>query len=197
MGMGVVSDNEFESELEKFRQPESKQSESKQSVIIQDEDRGRGVGNTAIPDSVQKIIGETSVIEGRKAATQLAAFFGVSDSSVSAYANGAASTASYHSPKPELKSHIDKRRAHVINRARRTMLTAIDCITEDKLKIEKPSTLSAVAKDMSVIIKNMEPSRAEPGVDGDSVTNQPFVIFAPQFRDERSFEVINVQNQEG
>jgi hypothetical protein len=50
--------------------------------------------------------------------------------------------------------------------------------------------LSGVAKDMSVIIKNLEP-KVDPSSTGQATPQ--FTIYAPQFRDERSFEFIQVQ----
>jgi len=44
---------------------------------------------------------------------------------------------------------------------------------------------------MSVIIKNLEPPT--PPVDSEAASKQPqFVIFAPTFRDERTYESITV-----
>lgn len=193
MPIGLVNDDDFDLELSKYTNVNSNKQQVEVIINI-NEEKGRRPGDVAVPDSIQKIIGETSITEGRKEALKLASFFDVSESSVSAYTNGAASTASYNNPKKELKSHVDKARMKVIGKARKTLLNSLNYITEEKLAIEKPSTLSAVARDMSVIIKNMEPSKEVSSDDSDT-SKTPFVIYAPQFRDERSFEVINVQNE--
>ena len=183
MAIGLVDDSQFESELESLRK------ESHAVVVDKPKEHGRNNGDVNVPDSLRKIIGEEAVINGRQSALRLASDFGVSASSVSAYAKGATSTTTYHEPKQSIIQHINKSRQRAIKRASVTLNSALGSITQEKLDYADAKDLSGIAKDMSVIIKNLEP-QAE--VSSEAKAPQ-FVIFAPQFRDERSFETIQVQ----
>jgi hypothetical protein len=70
------------------------------------------------------------------------------------------------------------------------MASALSAITQEKLDYTDARDLSGIAKDMSAIIKNLEP----PQIAGNnSEVNQQFVIYAPTFRREESFDVIDVK----
>jgi hypothetical protein len=187
MAIGVMSDDEFVAELNRVS---GRQADKKNVVEIVDKPvRGRSSGDNNVPESLRKIIGEESVINGRQSALNLAAEFGVSPSSVSAYAVGATSTKSYDTPVKSLIGHINKSRERAIKRASRTLNSALSSISQEKLDYADAKDLSSIAKDMSVIIKNLEP----PQVTEQSDTDQPrFVIYAPQFKQENSFESIVV-----
>lgn len=197
MPIGIVSDQDFDKELERCggtpaRVPElvpSIQEEVKRGSL-ETPRRGRKEGDVNIPDSVRKIIGEESVINGRESALELAKELGISPSSVSAYAKGATSTSSYNNPESGLVRHLNKSRARAVKKAGKVLQTALNAITQDKLDYADATDLSGIAKDMSVIIKNLEP-QAEP-VDRETKTSPQFVIFAPQFREEKTFEVIQI-----
>jgi len=66
---------------------------------------------------------------------------------------------------------------------------ALGAISQEKLDYTDARDLSGIAKDMSVIIKNLEPQQV---VNEDAKQTPQFVIYAPSFKDERSFEVITV-----
>lgn len=171
MAMGIVSNEEFEKEIEKGK--------------ILPLQRGRG-SNPQVPESLRKIIGENAIEEGSKETKVMTQALGISDSSLSAYKNGATSTASYHNP--QFKDHIDKARNRIVKKARNRLVASLNAITPEKLKDETPKDLAGIAKDMSAIIKNMEPDK---GV-GD-VAPKALIIFAPQMIREEKFEVIDVQ----
>jgi len=192
MPIGIVSDDDFLLELERVSssKPQAPKAVVIEGTVVDKPSKGRSDGDNNVPDSLRKIIGETAVIDGRQAALGLAGMFGVSPSSVSAYTKGATSTSSYDEPKPSILSHINKSRNRAIKRASRTLNSALGSITQDKLDYADAKDLSGIAKDMSVIIKNLEPP---PSVSSDDGVKAPqFTIYAPTFRDERSFEVINV-----
>ena len=185
MSIGLVSDEQLEEELARL---------SPRRVVTKIEShlpttRGRKEGDVNVPDSLRKIIGEDAVINGRQSALQLAADFGISPSSVSAYAKGATSTTTYDTPSKSIISHINKSRQRAIGRASKTLNAALGAITQEKLDYADVKDLAGIAKDMTVIIKNLEP----PQVNESAQPNSPqFTIYAPTFRDERSFEVIQV-----
>jgi hypothetical protein len=173
MPMGVVSDKEFEAEIEKSR--------------IVNSEFGRGKGNPNTPESLRKIIGENSVEEGRNGTKALTRAFGISDSSLSAYANGATSCATYNQPNKDLANHVNKMREKIVKKARNRLHCALNGITPEKLADEKPRDLAAIAKDMSSIIKDFEPR-----TEGDSAP-KALIIFAPQLAQESKFEVIDMK----
>lgn len=183
MAMGLVSDEEFEKAQDNLIP-------SPNDVTIKELERpGRQDGDNNVPDSLRKIIGETSETEGRASALELAQQFGISPSSVSAYANGSRSTATYD--KQPLLQHINGAKERVSKRAMSRLFKALNAITPEKLQDANVRDLSGVARDMSAIIKDMEPETPKTPA-GDS--NQPqYVIYAPQFRDERSYEIVHAK----
>lgn len=210
MPMGIVSDQEFESQLnntttpptEKFIPPippkiekESHPSNSSGEVIsgevVEIKSRGwnggRGIGSVQVPDSLRKLIAETHAIEGREAALNLAKDFGVSSSSVSAYAKGATSTKTYDEPKQDIIAYVRARKNRVTKKALKVMQSSLDLLTEDRLAGAKAKDISGIARDMSTIIGNMSDSVSE-----NSVHNGPtFVLYSPQQTEESKFKVIS------
>lgn len=204
MPIGLVDNTDFQKELDKLSSSKSRSAPVHKEVdgtnhpppppvtgtIVESPKKGRQAGDIAVPNAIRQIIGETHAIDGRQEALALAKDFGISPSSVSAYAKGATSTASYDTPVPSIIQHINKSRQRAVKRASTTLNKALSAITQDKLDYSDAKDLSGIAKDMAVIIKHLEPPSETP-VEAGKTTPQ-FVIFAPQFRDERSFEVINV-----
>jgi len=197
MPIGIVSDDDFLREIGSYNPkpltvvdpPAISGPIIEAPAIVDIPKRGRKEGDVNVPESLQKIIGEESLLNGRASAVALAEEFGISPSSASAYAVGATSTASYNQPKSSILQHINKSRERAMKKAAKTLNAALSSITQEKLDYADADKLSGIAKDMSVIIKNLEPKQDAP-----SDTKQPqFVIFAPQFRDERSFDMITVQ----
>jgi len=190
MAIGLVSDEEFEREMRKTPRKESHTNEPLPNIEPLPQEHGRSKGDVNVPDSLRKIIGEESVMNGRQSALALAEQFGISPSSVSAYAKGATSTTTYNEPKPSILQHLAKSRQRAVKRASHTLNAALSSITQEKLDYADVKDLSGIAKDMAVIIKNLEPqqSASEASSQGPS-----FVIFAPQFRTESSFDVIDVK----
>src|SRR5262245_36957468 len=178
MPMGIVSDSDFAKEIAR------NQTTVKQPEIINLPTKGRG-SNPEVPDSLRKIIGETSITDGRQEAIDLAASFGISPSSVSAYSQGATSTATY-ADRPN-QSHIDESKLKIARRARNKLMLAIGGITKDKLDVTKARDLAGIAKDMSAVIRNMEPEKPQTTNNNSGPT---FVVYAPQFRKEEHFETV-------
>jgi len=194
MPIGLVSDDELAKEIESLSPKKVVPSVVKSDVeIIDKSPRGRAEGDVNVPDSLRQIIGEESVINGRESALALARDFGISASSVSAYANGATSTTTYDQPKSSIISHINKSRLRASKKAGKVLSAALEAISQDKLDYTDAKDLASIAKDMSVIIKNMEPPVQSDQASDVNSRGPQFVIFAPQFRDERSFETIEVK----
>lgn len=191
MPMGIVSDADFEREVDNSRNdrviipPPVIEAE-----VVELPNKGRKEGDNNVPDSLRKIIGETAVTEGRPAALQIAEEFGLSPSSVSAYSNGSTSTASMDS-QPNL-DHLNEARGRITNKAIKKMVKAIDCLTDEKLAEAKPDTLANVARTMGAIVKDMEPEKPKNPGDKDKPV---FIFYSPQFRKEEHFEHIFVQDK--
>lgn len=192
MSMGLVDDDELQKELDSLSgsiRKESHVKEPPRTVVTTLIPKGRKEGDNNVPDSLRKVIAEDALLNGRSSALELASDFGISPSSVSAYTKGATSTTTYDTPSQSIISHINKSRVRAVKRASRTLNSALNSISQEKLDYADAKDLSAIAKDMSVIIKNLEPQKE---IDPTSTSTPQFVIFAPSFRKEETFEVINV-----
>lgn len=199
MPIGINSDQDFQRELDRLQGRKSTRSAREdeppvpivpQVQIVEKPHRGRKEDDINIPESLRKIIGETSVIDGPKEAIKLANQFGISRSSVSAYAKGATSTTSYNDPKPAILDHINKSRKRAIKRASNTLNASLGAITQEKLDYTDAKDLAIIAKNMSAIIKDLEPPQVVPS--SETSGGPQFVIYAPQFKSETSFESIVV-----
>lgn len=192
MPLGVISDSEFDADLNHLKIPSSslveqiEQSEPdrlEEKVI--DIKRGRGQVNE-VPEALRGLIA-TESLSGAKAKL-LAQTFGVSESSISAYKNGATSTTTYHKPDSKLEKAITDHREAIIGPATAKLMAAINAITEEKLEGAKVRDVAGVASSMSQVIKNMTPDS------GGLVNNQQVIIFKPRMREEDEYETIEVNN---
>ena len=192
MPLGIVSDSDFENELQKSNSNSKNLNDngSGNGKVEQLPARGRGPGNIEVPQSIKQLIGVSSIEDGRAESLQLAERFSISSSSVSAYTNGANSTATYDKPNPELKKVNDGIREKITSKARSRLLKAINHITDDNLKGSKPRDLAAIAKDMSAVVKNLEP---DTNSNSTNLNNPTFVVYAPQIRREEVYETIQLQ----
>lgn len=191
MAIGIVSDDELREELEKSQLPISSTKRDKvvEGEIIEKDKPGRKDGDINVPSSLRSLLGITALEEGRGAALELAETFDISPSSVSAYSHGNTSTASYDKPEPNIKKAISVARERAIGKAHTTLDKTLDELgSENKLKDVKARDLAGIAKDMSAIIRNLEPEKGD-----EHEANSPrFVIFAPAFIKEEKFETIVV-----
>jgi predicted transcriptional regulator len=185
MPMGVVSDLDFRVELENLT---PNNGDRKSLAIIQDIEKGRGQGNVEVPDGLRKVIGDESISNGRNSAVELANNFGISPSSVSAYSNGARSTATYDE-RPDL-SVINQAKERIAKKARNRLVLALNSLTAEKIEASKARDISSVAKDMSAVVRNMEPEI--PKVNGGNA-GPTFIFYSPQMRSEKVFEVVHVK----
>ena len=201
MPLGIVSDSELNTELNNCNLPVNLPSNipvprnrvpSNQNTptIVDIPTPGRSEGDKNVPESLRKLIGETSAIEGHNAGVELGKQFGISASSVSAYQNGAHSTASYDKPNESLKNHVTDARTRVATKARKRLMMALNAITEEKLENIKVTDASAIAKDMSAIVKNME---KDDGDNSKSQKNTTFVFYNPGKSNEVDYPVIHVR----
>ncbi len=188
MPLGILSDEEFESEISKSKNGNGKLSDNngqqETNARFDFLKRGRGPVEEK-PESARKLIGEMA-IQGEPAKV-IEREFGISASSISAYKNGATSTASYNQPDENLKKHTDGVRDKIVKRAKKKLFMALDGINEDKLADCDAKGLSSVAKDMSTVIRNMEPEVSEKNnIHGN------FIFLVPPMRKETDYPIIDV-----
>lgn len=205
MPMGIVSDSDFLSEMNSFTKnsiihnpntiplnpSDTIESNSIPPTIVDiPKERGRKPGDNNVPEGLRSLIGVTSVMEGREAALELGRDFGISPSSVSAYSNGSTSTKSYNNPEKGLKDKITSAKRAISIKARKRLNQALENITEEKLEAAKLKDVAAVARDMAVIMKHMDPDDDAPG--GNIINNGPtFMIYAPPVKSESDYPVIH------
>lgn len=189
MAIGIVNDADFEKEINNLgltRVPVSYDN----ARVVTPLPLGRGKGNGETPEVLRKIIGECAIEDGNQEVIEaLAEPLGISKSSVSAYKKGATSTASYNDPDKSLKIHTDFVKNRISRRASKRLNDALGHITDEKMEGAKLKDLSALAKDMSIIMKNMEPPKEDKG---DAPAGVNIVFMAPRVKDERQYETITV-----
>lgn len=172
--LGIVSDDVFDKELD-----------NTQIGIIQDSRALGRNGAREVPEVIREIIAEDAITSD-KTAQELSLAYKISQSSISAYKHGSTSTASYNEPIAELLEANNKVRTDIISNARSRLVSALQHITPDKLADAKLRDVASVAKDMSAIIKNMEPEIK----DSPKERAPQFIFFAPQPVKEDIFDTI-------
>lgn len=176
--IGLVKKDEFEAELNQLNGEQ-------RAEVVDMPTRGRKEGDNNVPDFLRKIIGENAIEEGNKETKTLTRAFGISDSSMTAYKNGATSTASYNEPQPELKGKMNDTKTRIAGKAKSRILRAISNITDEKLQDTKPVDLSAIARNLSAVVKQMEPEAQQNQKNGPT-----FVFYTPPQKKEESYDVI-------
>jgi hypothetical protein len=176
MAMCIVDDESFNEELGKFNKVSSR------DITYKDLVHGRN-GKKEVPSVIRELASEMS-IEGARPDV-ISEQLMISKSSISAYKHNATSTASYNRPDELLAQANKSVRNNIRTNALGRLSAAIETITEEKLLASKVRDAASVAKDMSVIVKNMEEENV--GKSGNKV-----IIFRPRTREESDFEVIEV-----
>jgi len=177
MPVGLVSDEDFELE---------------RALIIDRLPSGRKEGDRNVPDAVRKIIADEAITNGNDEAKKLARFFGVSNSSVSAYKNDAVSTASYDKPNEELALSNKATRNKLQGKALSKLESAIDALTDEKLQMSSAIQISSVVKNMSGTFNDLNDKG-----DGDKGINPgKFIIYAPIMMKDNEFKTVIVNDVE-
>ena len=185
MPLGTLKNDEFFAELERLNNTKSDDLQNKSKVIDMSQ-KGRKSGDNNVPEILRKVIAETAIEEGNKNTKVLTRAFGISDSSLSAYKNGATSTTSYHQPNQELNKTVTDTKTRIASKAKNRILKAIDSITQDKLEGSKAVDLSTIARNLSAVVKNIEPETPI----SQSGAGPTFIVYNPPQKREESFETI-------
>jgi len=175
MGLGLLTDEEFEVEIGKI----NNQIKHVDSIL------GRN-GKKAVPAIIRESAAADLIAGATSKEVQEA--YGISASSAEAYKNGAHSTTTYHEPNESLQRANDAVRNQIIGGARAKLLQALEGITPDKLAGSKAKDLASIAKDMSSVINQTEPTQSNP------TGNVQFIFHVPPIKEEKDFGVIDVTN---
>ena len=186
MPLGIISQEELEKELSNSRSNSTPNKEIS-ALIVPIPEKGRGEGTKNVPDSIRKVIAEEK-LEGTPSKV-LQEVFGVSPSSVAAYSKGATSTATYDEPKEGLSKFIGTKKEKIFERAQNKLSIALKAMSGEKFEKATLRELTGAAKDMSVVMKNMEPdnSHVNNGVQAQ------FIIHVPQMKQEKDYDVVQVE----
>src|SRR3990167_5974292 len=162
---------------------------SEEEFLIETREILHGRGHTKnVSEPLRALIAQESI--ACASAKELSKTFGISESSISAYKNGAHSTATYHKPDAKLEAANDEVRSKISGVAFNKLMDAMNCITKEKLLDAGVRTAASVARDMSQVAKNMTGTE-----DGVNIKNS-VVIYRPRMREEESYDVIDVQEIE-
>jgi predicted transcriptional regulator len=183
MPLGILDDDDFERELSSLGKPRAEQAK----VVNINDGKGRG-HKEEVPEAIREIVAEEK-LEGAKS-KDLAKLFNVSESSISAYAKGATSTATYHQPDEQLGKHVRSVRSRISKQANRVLRQSLATITEEKLAELSPVKASAVARDMASIVKVMSDDEG----DGEGKTINNTIFYAPRLMREDEFEYLEVDD---
>lgn len=178
MALGIVPDDVFEQEVDKFLN----------GTVVSLKDKARKEGDL-VPDSLRKVIGDTALESGNAAAREIAEAFGVSKSAIAAYKKGATSCDSYNNPTKTLGAHIARTKERISKRAGRLAIRSLDSISDDKLANASAPELATIARSAAAIVKEMEPPVP---VNPRETPTVQFVMYAPQMAKEEKYAVIDV-----
>lgn len=196
MAMGICNDEDFEAEMGRlsktvsYARSNQKEDESEariETIRTPGWNGGRGENHKDVPETLRKVIAD-SALSGSQG-DFVAKTFGVSPSSVDAYKKGAHSTASYYQPDPDLKDFLAKRKFELAGKARETLGKAIEKITDEKLDATKARDLAGIAKDMSAVVKNLEPDS------GESASQTNIIFYSPIPKKEDDYPVIDMKEE--
>ena len=182
MALGIVSDDIFKQELEKFLPT---------AIVVQPKKdmRGHYAGQENVPDSIRKVIGDTHLESGFTAGKEMAAMFGLTQEAAQAYKDGKLSRTG--NPAEVLSNHINKTKERIARKAGRLTLSAINAITDEKLAEAKAGELANVARAASSIVKDMTPE-----TESRPAQLTQIVLHAPKMASEDKYQVIDVVSTE-
>ena len=208
MPLGIVSDKEFESQLESIHDSFNKSiplvdnippraleipTENNPTVlvpsIVDSPTAGRNKDVLNIPQSLRKIVAETTFMEGAKRANDLLNGLGVNglhQPTLSKLANGVTTFGKETKNSKDITNHLNNRKTKISNRALNKINLALANMSAEKFEELEMRELSAIAKDMAEVAKKMEPSKSEE----DKKEPVQWVVYAPQIKQENHYEQV-------
>lgn len=185
MPLGVVTEEEMNGEINRFNGI-IKPSVPARSEKVIDINRGRPEGRKEVPESVRKLAADESICG--TPAKEIKELLGVSQSSISAYKEGATSTSDLNQGKfdSKLKDHVEETKRTIGMTARERLMAALVQIDDERLGKATLREVSSVAKDLSAVSKNMESDK------GMVANNQQVIVYAPRVKEEQDYQIITV-----
>jgi len=197
MPLGIVSPEEFEKEKNNSlvditsRKPNPEDSDITMPIVtsdvLQSPGVGRDLGVPNVPQSLRKILGEATAVEGLRSAMELAKGFGISQPTASTYARGEVSPGTKNQ---DLLHHINSKKTKISKRALGKLNMALNHIDDTKLQSCDAVELSNIAKNMAAVSNQMTPDNGD-GVKPDPVQ---FHFYAPQVRQENHYETVTAKD---
>lgn len=178
MPIGIINKDDYLKEIGN-KSPDTSENTPARSIIVNDPAKGRGPAKE-VPEPIRALIAQ-EVLLGAPSKL-IAQEFKVSPSSISAYKNGATSTASYNNPANSLKKKNVIFKDRIVKRASRHAIDALDSISPSDFASASLRDKAAVAKEMASIVRDM--SASEESHSGPAVQ---FIIHAPQMRKETDY----------
>ena len=153
---------------------------------------GRGAGVENLTDEMRKIIAEEAILSG-KSQEEIAKEYGVSIDAVRAYKNGATSSATFNTPDAVLGPHVaeikEEVKEQIKTHAQNALLTAIQSLTDSKISGAKAKDIAGIAKDMSSVLRNIEPQ-----TNGPIINNNKVLVYSPRVKEEDDYNVIEARD---
>lgn len=145
--------------------------------------RGRTEGSNNRTEEEREEIAVSAVVSGT---LETAREYGINKDTVSAYKNGHRTTGiGREKVDTSLTKKVNETKELISGAAQNKLQIAIDALTDQKIGTAKARDIAGIAKDMSVIVKNML-------TDSPLVDNRQVHIYQPRLREEDDFEVIEV-----
>lgn len=145
---------------------------------------GRSEGAIDIGEERRKEIATLALTSGMSK-EEVAKYTGSSVASVGAYKRG--DNATYQEGHNEgLKEHVESVKTQVVGAAQNKLMLAIEALTGEKIHGSKGRDIAGIAKDMSQIIRNMNPDS------GNLISNSKVIIYQPRVKEEDDFDTITV-----
>lgn len=182
MAMGLVTEEEFLKEVASISGIKQTADYDYITEEVRSITRGRG-DKKETPEIVRELIATESLCGTTN--QELAQTFGVSESSVSAYKNGATSTSTYHQQDARLATAIDETRNRIVGTAQSKLIHALDKI--NLTGVVNPRVASGIARDMSSVVKNLQPD-----VPAVANVNARVIVYQPRMKEEDDYNVITV-----
>lgn len=177
---GIITEEELQKRLEN---PDNLC--NREEIIVQVEhkrlrDSGRREGDKNIPETVKELAGVLAHVDTLK---NVGESLGISTSQVHQFKNG---RNSQHVPNEELKDKIDERLGTVKDLALDRLVNSLNVITPEKLEKIKVVNAASIAQRMASVVEKVSEKKNDVG-------NVIFQIYAPRMREEKEFEVIEVE----
>lgn len=208
MPLGIVSDSDFESEINnsgvdiinstvnknevtsepRTSNPSSELIQEENPIITSDVLTMKRVGRhndvNNVPMSLRKVLSEEHAVNGFQNAKKLAdSLGGLSQPTLSTYGRGQVSNGQSND---DMLNYLNGRKTKISKRALNKLNLALSLIDEDKMLGCDVKELSSVAKDMAIVAKQMEPSVKE----DEKKDPVQFHFYSPTIKQENHYDTV-------